>query len=118
MRARAWGALLVIAAIAGCGAETSGGTDTSEPVTVRVHIANGAVTPTNTSTEARAGRPIVLLVDSDTTEELHVHSAPEHTFRIEAAPNQRFEFTVTVPGRADVELHHARRTVTTLLVRP
>lgn len=85
--------------------------------TIDIRIANGAVTPANTRTEAEVGQPIVLRVDSDTTDELHVHSTPAHTFAVAAASGQQFDFTVTVPGRVEIELHHLGRTVTTLLVR-
>ncbi|MFD6401755.1 hypothetical protein [Nocardia sp. NPDC060249] len=85
--------------------------------TIDIRIANGAVSPANTRTEAEVGQRIVLRVDSDATDELHVHSAPAHTFPVAAASGQQFDFTVTVPGRVEIELHHLGRTVTTLLVR-
>ncbi|WP_406229282.1 hypothetical protein [Nocardia sp. NBC_01009] len=86
-------------------------------VGIAVRIAGGTVTPTNTRTEARVFQLIVLRVDSDTTEELHVHSEPGYTFPVEPRAGQEFRFTVMVPGRVDVELHHAGKTVTTLLIR-
>ncbi|MFE7797588.1 hypothetical protein [Nocardia sp. NPDC057440] len=86
-------------------------------VSIAVRIAGGTVTPTNTRTEARVFQPIVLRVDSDTIEELHVHSDPGYTFPVEPRAGQEFRFTVTVPGRVEVELHHAGKTVTTLLIR-
>ncbi|MGW6427039.1 hypothetical protein ACWF82_30575 [Nocardia sp. NPDC055053] len=96
-------------------------TPTGEPAsaarTIDIRIANGTVSPVNTRTEAEIGERIVLRVDSDTTDELHVHSDPAHTFPVAAAPGQEFGFTVTVPGQVEIELHHAGRTVTTLLVR-
>lgn len=85
--------------------------------TIDIRIANGAVSPANTRTEAAVGQRIELRVDSDATDELHVHSAPAHTFPVTAASGQQFDFTVTVPGRVEIELHHLGRTVTTLLVR-
>ncbi|MGW0327923.1 hypothetical protein [Nocardia sp. NPDC003183] len=109
------GSLLV-----GCssGAESEpAGEPASTARIIDIRIANGAVSPANTRTEATAGQRIVLRVDSDATDELHVHSAPAHTFPVAAASGQRFDFTVTVPGRVEIELHHLGRTVTTLLVR-
>ncbi|WP_328399406.1 hypothetical protein [Nocardia sp. NBC_00403] len=88
-----------------------------DEVGIAVRIAGGTVTPTNTRTEARVFQPIVLRVDSDTSEELHVHSEPGYTFPVEPRAGQEFRFTVVVPGRVDVELHHAGKTVTTLLIR-
>ncbi|MCA2207935.1 hypothetical protein LDL21_12760 [Nocardia sp. NEAU-G4] len=99
----------------------SSGEPTVEPVatarTIDIRIADGEVSPVNTRTEAEVGQRIVLRVDSDATDELHVHSAPAHTFPVAAAAGQEFEFTVAVPGQVDIELHHLGRTVTTLLVR-
>ncbi|MBF6329434.1 hypothetical protein [Nocardia transvalensis] len=125
---RSWCALLLIVgtAVLGCGAEEptrtgeSAGTAsaTAETVTIRVRIADGSVTPANAQDEAKVGQPVVLLVSSDSEDELHVHATPEHTFAVSAAPDQRFEFTVQVPGRVEIELHRTHRTVTTLLVRP
>ena len=85
---------------------------------IEVTIAGGTVTPTNAQAQAVAGRPILLAVSSDVVDELHVHSVPEHTFDVDARPDQQFEFTVEVPGRVDVELHDLHRTVVTIEVLP
>ncbi|WP_067456623.1 hypothetical protein [Nocardia alba] len=107
------GALLV-----GCSSSTeSEPTDERAARTIDIRIANGAVSPTNTRTEAEVGQRIVLRVDSDAADELHVHSSPAHTFPVAAASGQQFDFTVTVPGQVEIELHHLGRTVTTLLAR-
>nr|WP_280346426.1 hypothetical protein [Nocardia neocaledoniensis] len=87
------------------------------PLTIDIRIANGEVSPANTRTDARVGQPIVVRVDSDAADELHVHSAPPHTFPVTAVPGQEFGFTVAVPGQVAIELHHLGRTVTTLLIR-
>ncbi|GAA5085567.1 hypothetical protein [Nocardia iowensis] len=92
--------------------------DRPAEVTIAVRIAGGSVTPTNTRTEARLYQPIIVTVDSDAADELHVHSDPSQTFAVEPRAGQEFRFTVNVPGRVDVELHHAGKTVTTLLIRP
>jgi hypothetical protein len=61
---------------------------------------------------------ITLRITSDVTDELHVHSVPDHKFEIAAAPNQTFQFSVDVPGNVDVELHHLKRTIATIQVQP
>jgi len=76
------------------------------------------VTPTNAQVQAKTGQPIVLEVSSDAVDSIHVHSVPERTFEVEARARQRFEFTVDVPGRVDVELHQLHRTVVTIEVSP
>lgn len=90
----------------------------ADALVIEVRIANGSVTPVNARLDATVGRPIELVVDSDTEEELHVHATPEHTFAVQPGTGQRFAFTVEVPGRVEIELHGSHRTVATVDVRP
>lgn len=85
---------------------------------IDISIDAGAVTPTNAEAQAVAGQPIVLKVSSDAVDSLHVHSVPENVFDVAATPDQRFEFTVNIPGRVAVELHDLHVTVVTIEVRP
>jgi hypothetical protein len=66
--------------------------------------------------EVEAGEPIVIRVNSDAADELHVHSTPEHSFAISPTNGQSFQFTVDVPGRVDVELHQRHVTIATITV--
>lgn len=86
-------------------------------LTVEVKIQGGEVTPTNAALQAKVGQPIVIRVDSDAADELHVHSVPEHSFPVEAKPGQQFQFTVDVPGNVDIELHDAGKVVATIQVQ-
>jgi hypothetical protein len=86
--------------------------------TFAVTIANGQVTPTNATWQAKVGQPITVRVTSDAADELHVHSSPDHEFEVAAAPNQVFTFTVDVPGSVDIELHKLDKTIATLQVQP
>lgn len=85
---------------------------------IDISIDDGVVTPTNAEAQAAAGQPIVLKVSSDAVDSLHVHSVPENVFDVAATPDQRFEFTVNIPGRVAVELHDLHVTVVTIEVRP
>ncbi|SON63304.1 hypothetical protein MSIMFI_04834 [Mycobacterium simulans] len=85
---------------------------------IDVTIAAGQVQPANARMQAKVGDQITLRVTSDATDELHVHSVPDHKFAVAAAPNQNFQFSVDVPGTVDVELHHLKRTITTIQVQP
>ncbi|WP_174187355.1 hypothetical protein [Nocardia barduliensis] len=124
---RRWGALVLLLGgvlVAGCAATDSATTtstsaiaEDSDSLVVAVRIAGGSVSPADVRLETRVGRPIEIVVDSDAHDELHVHASPEHTFAVTPGTGQRFRFTVDVPGRVEIELHHARRTVATLLVR-
>jgi hypothetical protein len=124
---------------AGCGGSTSsdnasGGASSSRPSTVSpsdlsneqappnrlvidVDIKGGNVTPTNAQLKAGAKEQIVIRVNSDAADELHVHSTPEHSFNVEAKPMQSFQFTVDVPGKVDVELHKLNKTIATIQVQ-
>lgn len=137
---RPWVAPLVAAlvwSVAGCGAGDSSapGSESTAPTAgsatpstwqrpqpggelFDVTIAKGRVTPANATWHAKAGQPITLRVNSDATDELHVHSSPDHEFGVAAAPNQGFTFTVDVPGSVEIELHHLNKTVATLQVQP
>jgi hypothetical protein len=84
---------------------------------VEVMIKGGTVTPTNEQLQAAVKEQIVIRVNSDVADELHVHSNPEHTFKVEAKPAQSFQFTVDVPGKVDVELHQLKQTIATIQVQ-
>ncbi|MBF6223358.1 hypothetical protein IU479_35400 [Nocardia abscessus] len=123
---RRWGVLVLLGGlvVAGCASPDSASTTStsavaadSDSLVVAVRISGGSVSPADVRLETRVGRPIEIVVDSDTDDELHVHATPEHTFAVTPGPGQRFRFIVDVPGRVEIELHHARRTVATLLVR-
>lgn len=121
--------------VAGCGGSTSPestGTSASagtaapemtdqqsppERVVIDVTIAGGNVTPTNQQVQAKVKQPIIVRVNSDAGDQLHVHSNPEHTFDIKPENGQAFQFTVDVPGKVDVELHHLNKTVATITVQ-
>ncbi|ARR78627.1 hypothetical protein MOTT12_02963 [Mycobacterium intracellulare subsp. yongonense] len=104
-----------------CGLVACGGsTDKSPaaPLVIDVTIAHGQVTPTNATLQAKVRQQITLHVTSDATDELHVHSTPDHKFQVAAAPHQTFDFAVEVPGNVAVELHHLDRTIATIQVQP
>jgi len=84
---------------------------------IDVTIKGGEVDPTNATLEAKTKEQIVVKVNSDVADELHVHSTPEHSFNIEAKPMQSFQFTVGVPGKVDVELHKLNKTIATIQVQ-
>jgi hypothetical protein len=124
---------------AGCGGSNtsdnaSGSTSASQPSTVApsdmsneqappsrlvidVTIKGGQVTPTNQQLQAGVKEQIVVRVNSDAADELHVHSTPEHSFNVEAKPNQSFQFSVDVPGKVDIELHKLNKTIATIQVQ-
>ena len=84
---------------------------------IDVDIKGGDVTPTNEQLQAGLKEQIVVRVNSDAADELHVHSTPEHSFNVEAKPMQSFQFSVDVPGKVDVELHKLNKTIATIQVQ-
>jgi hypothetical protein len=98
--------------------ESTSTEDGHTEIDVHVTIKDGWVTPVDEMMSATVGEPITLLVDSDTGDELHIHAVPERTFEVKPGTGQRFEFTVDVPGRVEVELHRLHRTIALIDVRP
>ena len=84
---------------------------------VDVDIKGGNVTPTNQQLQAGVKEQVIIRVNSDAADELHVHSTPEHTFNVEAKPMQSFQFTADVPGKVDVELHKLNKIIATIQVQ-
>ena len=123
-----------VALVAGCGS-SSGGTSptTAEPVPstdsaasvsaqldilrMNLSIDGGTVEPTNQRLDASVGQTISMSITSDVTDELHVHSVPEHTFEIEPGEDQLFSITGDVAGVGYVEQHHRERAVAPLIFR-
>lgn len=90
-------------------------TDTDSGVGIAITIADGEVTPNGERVQVKVGEPITLEITSDTDEELHVHSSPEHEFEI--GPGSTKEtFTIDRPGIVEVEMHHLGVTVLQLEV--
>lgn len=85
---------------------------------IDVTIKGGGVDPTNAQLEAKTNEAIVIRVNSDVADELHVHSTPDHTFEIEPGKAQQFQFAVDVPGQVEIELHHLNKTIATVQIRP
>lgn len=86
-------------------------------VVIDVDIKDGHVTPVNQQMQATVDQPIIIRVNSDAADELHVHATPEHTFEVKPEDLQAFQFAVEVPGKVDVELHHLNRVVATITVQ-
>ena len=109
-------------ALAGCGGSTSSDASTgssSKPVDIHVKIANGEVTPAGRRVDVTIGQPIRLVVDSDSADELHVHSSPEHEFEVPAGAHGKvYTFTLDKPGVVEVELHELDEVVVSIAARP
>jgi hypothetical protein len=93
--------------------------DASAPVTIEIRQQDGTIEPADGRVvEVEQGQPIQLIVTSDVADEIHVHSDPEHEFRIRkgADADKLPAFTLDSPGRFPVESHHLELTLVTLQV--
>lgn len=87
-------------------------------VVLEITLADGEVNPAGQQVEAVVGEPIELHVDSDITEELHLHLAPDRYFDVEPTDGQVFTFTIDQPGQVELETHGSGVLVAQLVVRP
>jgi hypothetical protein len=77
-----------------------------EPVSIRIGFRDGQLIAPAALVKAAVGQPIDLIVTSDSDQEIHVHSTPEHEYQVKAgARNKIFEFTIDTPGTIEVESH-------------
>lgn len=76
-----------------------------DAVQVDVTIEDGEITPLGETVEAETGQQIRIVVDSDTHDEFHVHSDPEHELKIEEGANQVFTFSIEDPAVYEMESH-------------
>jgi hypothetical protein len=124
---------------AGCGGSNSsdtasGNASSSQPSTVNpsdmpneqappnrlvidVSITGDQVAPVNEQLTAALHEQIIIKVNSDIEDELHVNSTPDHTFKVAPQSGQSYQFTVDVPGKVDVELRKLNKTVATIRVQ-
>ncbi|MEO6471109.1 MAG: hypothetical protein ABIR57_04600 [Aeromicrobium sp.] len=102
--------------VVGCGS-TEKVSDKPE-TSVRIVIKDGKATPQGKRVEAKVGHPITLHVTSDRDDEVHVHSEPEHEFKVPAgAKDKTFTFSIDTPGQVAVESHTLDVTIVQLVVR-
>ena len=88
---------VIAVALAGCGGASKPASGAG--LTIDITIAHGQVTPSNATLQATVRQPITLHVNSDATDELHVHSVPDHKFEVAAAADW-FRRT-TAPNQCD-----------------
>lgn len=115
--ARIGALVLLTALVAGCSQENDEPTESSsDPVVVNVTVKDGEVTPNGDRVEAEVGQPITFVIDSDVSNELHVHSTPEHTLAFEPGETEE-TITIDRPGVAEVEIHDPEVVVVQLQVQ-
>lgn len=117
--AAVFASVLLLTGCAQSGSESDGGlgSDPSQPVTINIKILDGKVTPQGERVNVKVGQKITLHITSDTDEEVHVHSTPEHEYELAAGDDVKHSFSLKVPGQVAVEAHHLDVTILQLVVR-
>jgi glucose/arabinose dehydrogenase len=133
-----------ILALAGCGADDTATSDTSDAPTasagasesaddasesptpeqsappeqeaVEVEIEGSTITPNGRRLEVEAGEPITLDITSDRSGELHVHAKPEQELDVKKG-SSTIDLTIDTPGVVDVEEHESGVVILQLEVR-
>lgn len=95
-----------------------GATPADQAVVVDIAVKDGSVTPQAERVDVKVGQEVTLRITSDAAEEIHVHSDPERTYRVEAGDEVEESFTIDRPGQVAVEAHELEATVVQLVVRP
>lgn len=115
--------------VCGCGGEDTGTVSSSpdpsaEPtseettdVVVDIAIKDGKVTPQGDRVDVEVGQKVTLRISTDATEEIHVHSDPEHTYQVKPGDSVNESFTIDKPGQVAVEAHELDATIVQLVVR-
>ena len=85
---------------------------------LEITLRDGQVEPAGAQVEAKVGEPIQLRVDSDTVEELHLHTTPDKSFDVKAANGQVFTFSIDQPGQVELETEGSGVLVAQLVVQP
>jgi plastocyanin len=105
--------------LTGCGSSDPGSSGSSdEPVVVDIAVKDGKVTPQGDRVDVKVGQKVTLHITSDTDEEIHVHSEPEHEYEVSAGADVKKSFTLKTPGQVAVEAHHLDATIVQLVVKP
>jgi hypothetical protein len=90
--------------LGGCSSESAAPSGKG-PVRIQITERNGSIQPRGDTVRAGTGEPVVLVVDSDAADEIHVHSEPDHEFMVNAGHKQTFRFSIGDPGTYEVESH-------------
>jgi hypothetical protein len=121
--------LAAVLALAGCIGDTGGtvsstptpgeaSSPAAEPVLVEIAIRQGRIDPQGERVQVKVGQDVTLRVTSDAAEEIHVHSDPERTYKVEPGGVLQETFSIDRPGQVAIEAHEFGVTIVQLVVRP
>jgi hypothetical protein len=110
--------VVVVVKVGGGGSDAATTTaTTSGPQTIRIVVRNGKVQGGLPHPKVKQGSRVVLHVDTDVSDEVHLHG---YDIMRDVAPGEpaRLAFTASLPGRFEAELEHAGRQILDLDVEP
>lgn len=110
-------AAFAMATLTACGGNTTEEGSSTDPVVVKVTIADGTITTAPTgNVDVAIGQDVSLEITSDVDDEIHVHSSPaqEREFSVGSTTLDLGSFSV--PGQIDIEVHNMEAKLTTLVV--
>ncbi len=90
--------------LVGCGSSSDTG-DVTTPLKVVITEKDGRISPSGDVVRAETGQDITFVINSDADDEIHVHTEPDHEFRVHAAKRLVESFSVDTPGTYEVESH-------------
>lgn len=88
-----------------------------EPTEIRIVVVNGQPKGGIVRKTLRRGDPVVLVVESDVADEVHIHGY-DISKDVEVGGTARISFRATVPGRFEVELEGRGVQIADLTVLP
>ena len=121
MAARVRSVVVAVAAVltmAACGSSDGSDAETSSGVVVDIAVKDGSVTPAAGRVDVKVGQKVTLHLTSDTDEEIHVHTVPDHEYELRPGDDVKHSFTVRSPGVVSIEAHHLDVTAVRLVVTP
>lgn len=83
--------------------------------TIEITVEGHDISPNGKTVKAGLGEPVNLVITSDASGELHVHSTPDQEVAFKAGTSTH-ELTFDKPGVVEVEDHHSGKVVVKLQI--
>ncbi|MDX6252035.1 MAG: hypothetical protein QOF10_5395 [Kribbellaceae bacterium] len=103
------------------GPDTSSPSNTADPsgdqadVTINVTVANGKVTPSGATINAKVGQTVLVTAVSDAADEVHIHGYDKQLPLTPGKPAS-VKFTANMKGTFEIETHESGKLVAKLVV--
>ncbi len=106
----------VLVVLSSCAGEEPGDPPSDpDPVVIEITVQDGTVEPSGERVDVAVGQPVELVVTSDSSGGIHVHSEPEHQLEY-GEGTTTLPLTIDKPGVVDVEAHDPAQVIVQLEV--